>query len=92
VKDEAIKKRLLAELDENMKECGATSVKEFLTLENMSNLPYLQMCMNEGLRMDPPVSRSTSMMTTEDVNVGSFTIKGGDIFTVDMFNMCRNPD
>jgi cytochrome P450 len=50
------------------------------------------MFVNEGLRIDPPVSRSTSMMTTEDVNVGSYTIKKEDIFTVDMYNLCRNPD
>jgi cytochrome P450 len=70
-----VMKKINAELNELMVESQSTNLYDCLTLDNLSNLGYLQMCLNESMRYEAPLSRSTSMMMTEDINCGKFTIK-----------------
>jgi cytochrome P450 len=37
------------------------------------------------MRFEAPLTRSTSMMMTEDIEIGKYTLKAGDIFVVDMY-------
>ena len=42
------------------------------------------------MRFEAPLTRSTSMMMTEDIKLNSFTLKAGDIFIVDMYQLHHN--
>ncbi len=92
IKDPKIMSGIKQELHSLCESHNAKSLGEFLNLDSLSELNYLQMCINEGLRFEPPLSRSTSMMMSEDVNCGNVHIKAGDIFVVDMYGLHRNPD
>jgi len=81
----------LAELEKMQKENGNHTLYDTLSLEHLSELSYLQMCLNEAMRIEAPLSRSTSMMMTEDVSIGKYTLKKEDIFIIDMYQVMRNP-
>ena len=40
-----------------------------LSYDNLSNLPYLGMCVNEALRLDPPVAISSNFKVTEPIDI-----------------------
>jgi len=44
------------------------------------------------MRYEAPLSRSTSMMMSEDAKIGAYTLKAGDIFGIDMYQLHRNKD
>lgn len=85
-------KKILDELNGLVADSKKANLEEALTLENLSNLNYLQLCISEAMRFEAPLTRSTSMMMTEDTDLGSFTLKAGDIFIIDMWGLHRNKD
>jgi len=44
------------------------------------------------MRWEAPLSRSTSMTMTEDVQLPGFVLRAGDVFAVDMYNLHRRKD
>ena len=54
------KKKLVEEIDTQMKEVGSA---KFLTLEQTKRMPYLQACLYEGLRLQPAIGMSLSRVT-----------------------------
>mmetsp|Transcript_30472 Transcript_30472/g.29852 ORF Transcript_30472/g.29852 Transcript_30472/m.29852 type:complete len:87 (-) Transcript_30472:57-317(-) len=61
-------------------------------MNTLSDLNYVQLCMSEALRLEPPVSRSTAMTMTETVRIGDLTLKAGDVFAIDMYRLQRNKE
>ena len=57
-----------------------------LDIDNFDMLQddYLKHCMNESLRMDPPVGMSTTFMMTEDTDIGGIRVKANDSLTLVM--------
>lgn len=82
--------KIQAETEEFLKVNGGVDIYDILNLDSLSELDYLQRCLSEGMRWEAPLTRSTSMMMTEDVNIGKYSLKAGDIFVVDMYNLHRN--
>jgi cytochrome P450 len=73
-----------------LKQSGGVDIYDILNLDSLSELNYLQKCLSEGMRWEAPLTRSTSMMMTEDVKIGQYTLKAGDIFVIDMYHLHRN--
>ncbi len=70
---------------------GEPKLEDLLTIENSQGLPFLGMCLNEALRMDPPVSMSTFNEVVEDYTVEGFEIKAGTCIHFDLWMLHRNP-
>ena len=46
----------------------------------------------ESLRIEAPLNLSSTMMVTEDVQAGGYTIKKDIPIVIDMRNLQRNPE
>ncbi len=92
IKNPEIMNKIQNEINSFLKENNVKDLYDVLTLDSLSELNYLQMCFNEAMRWEAPLTRSTSMMMTEDVKLQTFTLKAGDIFVVDMYQLHRNRD
>ena len=90
MKNEKIKTRLVEEIDQFVNQSGVGDLYDVLDLDSLSELTYLQQCFNEALRWEAPLSRSTSMCMSEDVELPTFTMKANTIFVVDMYTLHRS--
>ena len=50
------------------------------------------MIINECLRIEPPITRGSSLMMSEDMYLGKYHFKAGHVFCVDMYRLHRNKD
>jgi cytochrome P450 len=67
--------------------------EEQITLLSMSRLEYLQACINEALRLYPPVTSSVPRITSPHGNViGGHSIPGGTSICTHQYAIYRNPD
>ena len=62
-----------------------------LTQENLvTKFAFLNCCINEGLRLEPPVRMSTPHVFKEDVEVGGFPFKKHEVFNINFYHLHRN--
>lgn len=64
---------------------GKNTLEECLTAEGISELIYLNLVVNESMRYEAPLNRSTTFMMTEDLKVGPVNMKANDIFIIDFY-------
>jgi cytochrome P450 len=69
--------KIQAEFEGLKKSKNSDNINDVLTLDSLSDLDYLQMCINEGLRFEAPLTRSTALMMTEDIELGAYQLKKG---------------
>ena len=75
LKNPACKRKLIEEIDMQMAEVGLT---EPITLEQAKNMPYLQACLYEGLRLHPAVGMSLPRVTPAGgIEIGGHFIPEG---------------
>ena len=53
---------------------------------------YLKCCFYEAMRIDPPVSISTSFCMTENVEIGGVKVKAGDMMLLNIYQLHHNED
>lgn len=68
------------------------SLNNLLNINTVYNLNYLGYCLNESLRIEPPVPSSSSLTVTEDTRLGPYLIKKDHIFTLDIWRAHHNPE
>lgn len=97
---DSTRKQVHQEIAASLKKLGASSSKDMtlekwqdlLTYDNLSNQwEYLQCCINESLRLEPPVRIATPHTFTEDVTIGGFPFRKGQCFNISLYHMHRNP-
>ena len=74
-----IYKQVRAELDEkivhpylrehNLEKLAFNQILDIINIENTSELSYLSNCLNESLRIEPPVNMTSTLTFTEDVKL-----------------------
>lgn len=79
-------------LKESQNSMPSSCFTDMLNFENMNDLSYFQMCFNESLRIQPPVTYSSMCMMTEDVQMGKYKLRKNDLFVIDMHHLHRNRD
>lgn len=62
-----------------------------IDFENISNLNYLLSVLKEGLRMVPPVIGVFPRIALEDVKIGQFSLKKGDLVNTHFLFNFSNP-
>ena len=60
------------------------------TLEDLPNLPYTEMVVKETLRLYPP-AWTTTREAIEDVEIGGYTIRKGEVVVLPIFSIHRDP-
>uniref|UniRef100_A0A1E1WM70 Cytochrome P450 n=1 Tax=Pectinophora gossypiella TaxID=13191 RepID=A0A1E1WM70_PECGO len=61
------------------------------TVEELSELKYLECCIKESLRIYPSVP-FIARYITEDAELGGYTVPAGTIVQIDIFDCHRNPE
>lgn len=80
--------RLRQELEENV----AFGNDGIATYASVKNLPYLRACLDESLRLLPPVSTGLHRLTPpEGYTIDGHWIEGGTIVVVPIYTAHRNP-
>jgi len=70
-----------------------TDWTKVLTYDNIaSELHYITMCVNEALRIDPPLSTSTFQMVTEPTEIGGYKIRNDHGIYINFYALQHNPD
>ncbi|KAI9249257.1 cytochrome P450 [Phascolomyces articulosus] len=66
----------------------------FPTLEDCKKFPYLDMCIKEGLRLQPPANEITPRLTPKDtdLDLGGIVIPRGSMVNVDIQALHYNPN
>jgi len=57
-----------------------------------TELPYITMCINEALRIDPPLQTSTLQMVTEPTEIGGYKIRNDHGIYINIYALHHNPD
>jgi len=68
-----------------------SSILDLFNFENIQELKTYANCFNESLRMEPPVSFSSSNEMLDDVVAGGFKIRKGDPFLIMMQYLANDP-
>jgi cytochrome P450 len=63
-----------------------------MNFDNMFELKFYNNCFYESLRIESPLTYSSTIMMTEDVQLDKYWIKKGDCIVVDMYNIHRNKE
>ena len=69
-----------------------TRVCDIINNENASDLTYYGYCFNESLRMEPPVHFSSALTFSENVQLGKYSIRKGENFSVHMYLLHHRND
>ncbi|KAL6874810.1 cytochrome P450 [Trichoderma novae-zelandiae] len=81
----------LSQLREELRDALGDS-QETAKYASVKNLPYLQACINESLRLLPPVAFGLNRMTPpEGLTIGEDWIPGGTLVGVPAYTAHRNP-
>lgn len=82
IKHDSVRRKLLHELD------GVLDEKEVIpTYDQVKDLPYLRACVDEALRLRPPLSLGLPRKTTEDTTIAGHTIKAGVTVSVPTWSL-----
>ena len=65
-------------------------LKQLLTLDNVNDLEYLAMVLNEAMRINNPVHASTFYIALTDIKAGGLSIRKGDKFYFNMTALHHN--
>lgn len=65
--------------------------RQVFTQEELSNLKYLTMCLNETLRLEPPLRIPSLLSFQEDVDVGGYKIPANTAIGMNIWQMHRSP-
>ena len=65
-------------------------LRQFLTIDNYAELPFLNQVMMETLRLHPPVPVSSEFTLSKDAKIGKYNIKAADKITVFLSGLHRN--
>ena len=57
-------------------------LRQYLTIDNYAELPFLNQVMMESLRLQPPTVVTSEFSLSKDAKIGKFNIKAGDKITV----------
>mmetsp|Transcript_29459 Transcript_29459/g.28604 ORF Transcript_29459/g.28604 Transcript_29459/m.28604 type:complete len:83 (+) Transcript_29459:987-1235(+) len=66
--------------------------KKICTLETLSELNYLQCCINESLRFQPPVPIPCGKTLAQDMQLGKYTVKANDELNLNIVALHRNKE
>ncbi|XP_020295585.1 cytochrome P450 4C1-like [Pseudomyrmex gracilis] len=80
-----VQDRVREEVDEVMENNGGK-----LTMTALQNLPYLERCLKESLRLYPSVP-FISRVVSQDVKLQSYTIPAGTVLHINIFDTHRDP-
>lgn len=69
-----------------------SKVQDVLNFDSIADLKYYNNCFMESLRIEPPVMYSSHVTLTEDTKIGDYTILGGDIIHINMFDVHNNKE
>nr|XP_039255455.1 cytochrome P450 3A31-like [Styela clava] len=78
-------KQLQTEIDKMFEECVE------LDYDNVNQLKFLDMCLNESLRLYCPIPRN-SRIAKEEVTIGGLTIPKGSLVAIPIYALCHDPD
>ncbi|KAG2228008.1 hypothetical protein INT45_012032 [Circinella minor] len=73
---------------------GDEPIDVFPTLEDCKKFTYIDMCIKEGLRLQPPANEITARITPKDtdLDLGGIIIPGGSMINVDIQALHYRPD
>jgi cytochrome P450 len=63
-----------------------------LHFENIFEMNYFTNCFSESLRIEPPVTFTSSLMMSEDVQIGKYQIRKGENIEINMYRLHWNPE
>lgn len=61
-----------------------------LTYDNLLDLKYLTLCINESLRIAPPAHYSTELILTENSTIGTIKIRKDTPFLIHIYHLHHN--
>jgi len=64
---------------------------DVIDYEDFTEMSYYGLCVNEALRIQPPVSQSSTVCMMKDVDCGGLVLKKGDAISISMEHFGRNP-
>jgi len=64
---------------------------DVIDYEDFTDLNYYGFCVNEALRIQPPVSYSSTVCMMKDVDCGGLVVRKGDPISISMMHLGRNP-
>lgn len=85
IKHDAVRQKLLDELDAVL---GAEDV--IPTYDQVKDLPYLRACVDEALRLRPPLSLGLPRKTTADTTIAGHIVKAGVTVSVPTWSLHHN--
>ena len=62
-------------------------MKRAVIYENINEMPFLSMVMNEALRMEPPVGNGSASTLSQDCKIGKYHVKAGDQVQINIHGM-----
>lgn len=83
--------KLMAELKEHGFDQN-TDMENFLNWERIDKLDYLNYCLKEGLRIDPPGVDSLGYEAVEDTEICGIPFKRGTYFKINLYASNHNPN
>lgn len=86
IKNQSTLGKLREELDTNL---GEETIPSY---SSVKDLPYLNACINEGLRLRPPLSLGLPRKTTSDTIIAGYTIKAGTTVSVPTWSLHHSQD
>ena len=60
---------------------------DLLDYDSMGELTYYGYCLKESLRIEPPVTYSSPVVLTEDVDFGKCKIRKNDMIMIGMYRV-----
>lgn len=86
IKNDGVLTKLRQELDETLS--SDVLIPEY---DQVKDLPYLRACIDEGLRLRPPLSLGLPRKTVEETVIAGHVIKAGVTVSVPTWSLHRNP-
>ena len=85
IKHDKVREKLLEELDSALDDLEIVP-----TYDQVKDLPYLRACVDEGLRLRPPLSLGLPRKTVEDTMIAGQLIKAGVTVSVPTWSLHHN--
>ncbi|CDW85044.1 cytochrome p450 [Stylonychia lemnae] len=97
IRDQDILKKIRDECQRDLKVGDFSKInceqwQNLATYEALNDCNYLQYCIMETLRYEPPIPVTTLHVFSEDVKIGNFTIKKESSWQVNINELHFNPD
>ena len=65
-------------------------LRQYLTIDNYTELSFLNQVMMETLRLQPPLVSTTEFTLSEDAKIGKYNVKAADRIVVYIYGLHRN--